>query len=95
MYKKLKLHDLTQELNGWSAHPLRMAIIKEFHFKNFVEAFEAMKIIAIKAEEMNHHPEWSNVYNKLIITLTTHDAGGVTTYDKILAQYIDKICCQS
>jgi len=95
MYEKLKLHDLIEELDGWSAHPLRMAIIKEFHFKDFVQAFEAMKLIAIKAEEMNHHPEWSNVYNKLIITLTTHDADGVTSYDKILAQYIDKVCLQS
>lgn len=94
MYKELKIHQLLSDLEGWNAHPLRMAIIKEFHFKNFVEAFEIMKLIAIKAEEMNHHPEWSNAYNKLIITLTTHDAGGVTSYDKELAEYIDKICSQ-
>ncbi len=91
MYKKLKMNDLLNDLQGWKAVEDRAAICKEFRFKDFVETFETMKKIAIKAEKMNHHPEWFNVYNILQITLTTHDAGGVTSYDQELAQYIDQL----
>ncbi len=66
-------------------------LVKSFEFKDFKEAFAFMTSIALKAEEMNHHPEWFNVYNKVKIELTTHDAGGVTDKDKALAKYIDSI----
>ena len=65
------------------------SIQKEFVFKNFIEAFGFMSRVAILAEKQNHHPEWSNVYNKVNITLTTHDAGGVTEKDLELATAIE------
>jgi len=64
------------------------SIQKKFVFKNFIEAFGFMSRVAILAEKQNHHPEWSNVYNKVSITLTTHDAGGVTKKDLKLATAI-------
>ena len=66
-------------------------IQKEFVFANFIEAFGFMSRVAILAEKQNHHPEWSNVYNKVNITLTTHDAGGVTENDLRLATAIEKL----
>ena len=63
---------------------------KKFEFKNFVEAFAFMSKVALTAEKMNHHPEWKNVYNKVEITLTTHDEGNtVTEKDRALAKAID------
>ncbi len=67
------------------------SIQKAFVFKNFVEAFGFMSRVAILAEKQNHHPDWSNVYNKVNITLTTHDAGGVTEKDLVLATAIEKL----
>ena len=64
-------------------------LYKKFQFKNFSEAFAFMTRVAIEAEKMNHHPEWSNVYNKVAITLNTHDAGGVTQKDITLATKIE------
>lgn len=64
------------------------AIQKEFLFNDFIEAFGFMSRVAILAEKQNHHPEWSNVYNRVNITLTTHDAGGVTKKDIRLAESI-------
>lgn len=65
---------------------------KTFEFNNFIEAFSFMTSVAIVAEKMNHHPEWSNVYNKVNIILTTHDAGNtITDKDKKLAQSIDSL----
>ncbi len=66
-------------------------IKKEFQFKNFVQAFGFMTAIASEAEKMNHHPNWENVYNKVNISLSTHDAGGVSLKDFELASRIDKI----
>jgi len=66
-------------------------IQREFVFKNFIDAFGFMTQVAILAEKQNHHPEWSNVYNKVMITLTTHDAGGVTEKDLNLASKIKKL----
>jgi 4a-hydroxytetrahydrobiopterin dehydratase len=57
----------------------------EFRFENFVEAFGFMTEMALVAERLNHHPEWSNVYSRVTVGLTTHDAGGLTTYDVQLA----------
>jgi 4a-hydroxytetrahydrobiopterin dehydratase len=67
---------------------------KSFRFKNFVEAFGFMSKVALIAEKMDHHPNWSNVYNKVEIELTTHDAGNkVTEKDRKLAEAIDAIKC--
>lgn len=67
----------------------RDAIARDLRFADFNAAFGFMTRVAIKAETMNHHPEWSNVYSKVHILLTTHDAGGVTTLDLDLARFID------
>lgn len=62
-----------------------------FKFENFVEAFGFMSQIAILAEKMDHHPEWSNVYNRVEVYLTTHDAGGLTELDFELADQMDRL----
>lgn len=62
---------------------------KEFGFKNFMDAFSFMTTIALEAEKMDHHPAWSNVYNKVEISLSTHSAGGITQHDFDLATKID------
>jgi 4a-hydroxytetrahydrobiopterin dehydratase len=67
------------------------SLYKEFTFTNFVEAFSFMTAIALEAEKMDHHPDWSNAYNKVIINLNTHSAGGITDNDFKLAGKIDKI----
>jgi len=66
-------------------------LYREFVFKNFTEAFAFMQKVAVLAEEMDHHPEWSNVYNKVQISLTTHDAGGITVLDFELAEKISRV----
>ncbi len=67
-------------------------LTKTFEFKNFQEAFSFMTRVAFLSEAMNHHPNWSNVYNKVTIDLTTHDAGNIVTEkDRKLAEAIDKI----
>tara|TARA_R110002096_G_scaffold416576_2_gene619402 strand:+ start:241213 stop:241494 length:282 start_codon:yes stop_codon:yes gene_type:complete len=91
MYKKMVLEDLLSSLDGWNAVEGRDAIYKKFTFADFETAFAAMTKIALKAEEMNHHPEWFNVYNQLEVTLATHDANGVTSYDLELARFIDEV----
>ena len=77
------------ELRGWQAVAGRDAIQRHFKFADFNEAFGFMTRVAIKAQEMDHHPEWFNVYNKVEITLSTHDAGGLTENDVALASAID------
>ncbi len=64
---------------------------KDFKFKNFIEAFGFMTQVALIAESLNHHPNWSNVYNKVSIQLTTHDVGGLSEKDFILAKNIDVV----
>ncbi|XP_029029803.1 pterin-4-alpha-carbinolamine dehydratase 2-like isoform X2 [Betta splendens] len=76
---------------GWMEVEDRDAIFKELHFKTFNQAFGFMSRVALQAEKMNHHPEWFNVYNKVQITLTTHDCGGLSRRDVKLAKFIDKI----
>ena len=75
----------------WQRESQRDAITREFVFKDFNQAFAFMTRIALAAEKRDHHPEWSNVYNKVRITLSTHDAGGVTGKDLELARFIDDI----
>ncbi|MGR3492177.1 MAG: 4a-hydroxytetrahydrobiopterin dehydratase [Shimia sp.] len=74
---------------GWALEDSRDAILKTFEFKDFAEAFGWMARIAIQAEKMNHHPEWFNVYKRVNVVLTTHDAGGLTALDLKLAQKMD------
>ncbi|QQC62962.1 4a-hydroxytetrahydrobiopterin dehydratase [Paraburkholderia ginsengisoli] len=78
-------------LRGWHAVAERDAIQRKFEFADFNEAFGFMTRVAIKAQEMDHHPEWFNVYNKVDITLSTHEANGVTERDIALAAFIDSI----
>ncbi len=77
--------------SGWSATEGRDAIAKTYVFANFVEAFGWMTRAAIWAEKWNHHPEWSNVYKTVEVTLTNHDAGGLTAVDVKLAQKMDAL----
>ena len=77
--------------NGWSMVDGRDAIHKTFQFKNFVEAFGFMTKAAIWAEKLNHHPEWSNVYKTVEVTLTTHDTGGLSELDGKLAAKLDQL----
>lgn len=77
--------DALKALTGWSPVDGRDAIRKVFVFKDFVEAFGFMSAAALVAERMDHHPEWSNVYKTVDVTLTTHDAGGLTEKDIALA----------
>ncbi|XP_040007308.1 pterin-4-alpha-carbinolamine dehydratase 2-like [Xiphias gladius] len=85
--------ELVMELRatGWMEVEDRDAIFKELHFKTFNQAFGFMSRVALQAEKMNHHPEWFNVYNKVQITLTTHDCGGLSKRDIKMAKFIDKI----
>lgn len=76
---------------GWQAVEGRDAICKTFEFKNFVAAFGWMTQVAIWAEKWNHHPEWFNVYKKVTVTLTTHDAGGLSALDIKLARKMEDL----
>ncbi|NNE74720.1 MAG: 4a-hydroxytetrahydrobiopterin dehydratase [Acidimicrobiales bacterium] len=78
-----------ESLPGWSRRDDR--IVATFDFANFVAAFGFMAQVAILAERANHHPEWSNVYGRVVIELTTHDAGGLTQHDIDLATEIDAV----
>jgi 4a-hydroxytetrahydrobiopterin dehydratase len=78
-------------LTGWHPAADRDAIVKSFKFKDFVDAFGFMARVALLAEKADHHPEWSNVYNKVEILLTTHDADGLSARDVALAKAIDAL----
>ena len=78
-----------KQLPGWSAADGRDAILRRFRFKDFHTAFGFMARVALQAERMDHHPEWSNVYDRVEVVLATHDAGGVTELDLALARFID------
>ena len=77
------------KLKGWSDAEGRDAITKKFVFKDFNQAFGFMTRAALVAEKMDHHPEWFNVYNKVDVTLSTHDAGGITQKDIAMAKAMD------
>jgi len=80
----LKLH-----LKNWMYADV--SIKRDFKFKNFIEAFSFMTAVALESEKMDHHPEWSNVYNKVSIILSTHQPKGITKNDLELAAKIDSI----
>lgn len=78
--------------SNWSLDPSgRDALVKEFAFKDFNEAFGFMTRVALKADKMDHHPEWFNVYNRVKITLSSHDVNGLSMRDVRLADFIDQV----
>ena len=79
------------KLSGWAVVEGRDAIFKTYRFADFNAAWGFMSRVAIRAEVMNHHPEWFNVWNRVDVTLATHDAGGVTALDLELAGFMDSI----
>jgi 4a-hydroxytetrahydrobiopterin dehydratase len=79
------------KLKGWSETAGRDAITKKFVFKDFNEAFGFMTRAALIAEKLDHHPEWFNVYKTVEVTLSTHDAGGLTELDVTLAEAMDRL----
>ncbi|SFP95923.1 4a-hydroxytetrahydrobiopterin dehydratase [Sphingomonas rubra] len=79
------------DLPEWDHDEARDAITRRIVFADFIEAFGFMTQVALIAERMNHHPEWSNVYNRVDVLLTTHDAGGLSARDIDMAQAIDAI----
>lgn len=91
MAQKIPAAEAAGRLHGWTAVADREAIAKVYKFRDFSEAFGFMARVALKAEQMDHHPEWFNVYNKVEVELTTHDAGGVTDKDVALAQFMDLV----
>ena len=87
--EKMPVDQALAGLAGWMAVDGREAISKSFRFKDFNEAFGFMTRIALAAEKLDHHPEWFNVYNRVDVTLATHDAGGVTELDVKMAGLMD------
>jgi 4a-hydroxytetrahydrobiopterin dehydratase len=88
-YNEQTIREVLKELKNWRFE--NNGINQEFVFKNFSEAMGFIDKVGILAEKMNHHPEWCNVYNKVTIRLTTHDANGVTSKDIDLAKAIDTL----
>jgi len=83
--------DALAELKDWSYAEERDAIARQFRFADFCDAFAFMTRVALVAEKRDHHPEWSNVYNKVTITLTTHDVSGLSPLDLELAREIGQV----
>ena len=84
-----ELKELVVKIPGWEINNVQ--IQREFKFSNFIEAFSFMTKIALICEKYNHHPNWENVYSKVIIRLSTHDLGGITNLDQTLASEINKV----
>lgn len=76
---------------GWALAEGRDALVRSYRFGDFVEAFGFMARVALVAEKLDHHPEWSNVYRTVEVLLTTHDAGGLTALDLELARAMDRL----
>lgn len=93
--EKLNEQEVTsalERLPGWSVKEGKLH--REFKFTDFAHAFGFMATSAVLIEKMNHHPEWSNVYNRVLVDLTTHDAGGITRKDLELAELLQRIANQ-
>ena len=86
-----ELETALSEVREWSLRGDGLAISREFKFRNFSQAWAFMSRVALLAEKHDHHPEWSNVYNRVAITLTTHDAGGLSERDAKMARAIDRL----
>ena len=84
-----ELEELVFKIPGWEINSNQ--IEREFNFGNFIEAFSFMTKIALICEKHNHHPNWENVYSKVIIKLSTHDLGGITNLDQTIASEINEI----
>ena len=84
-----EIEENLKELNGWTV--VNGKLHKEIEFTDFTEAWKFMTIAVTEIEKMNHHPEWFNVYNKLVIDLMTHDASGITENDTKLAKILNSI----
>ena len=89
--KRIEPDELLSQLANWEQVAGREAIRRRIKFRNFNEAFGFMTRVALYADRIDHHPEWSNVYNRVEIVLTTHDAGGLTECDLDLARFVDSI----
>jgi len=85
------LPGLLSQLPSWSLDPRAASLSRHLEFADFNEAFAFMTRVALMAERKDHHPDWSNAYNVVDVTLTTHDAGGLTTKDIELARFIDRV----
>ena len=90
MVERIGAQAVLGDLDGWSADQDRDAIKKIFKFKDFNEAWGFMSQVALLAEKMDHHPEWFNVYNRVEVKMTTHDADGVTSLDIEMATAMEK-----
>jgi 4a-hydroxytetrahydrobiopterin dehydratase len=90
-YQKCSAAQAVAKLNGWTVVAGREAITKQFRFADFNDAFGFMTRVALFAEKLDHHPEWSNVYNRIDVLLATHDASGVTDFDVKLATFMDSV----
>jgi 4a-hydroxytetrahydrobiopterin dehydratase len=84
-----EIQDLIAKLDAWTVESGKLH--REYKFPNFVQAFGFMTQVALHAERAAHHPEWFNVYNKVVVDLTTHDAGGITQKDLDLAREMEQI----
>ena len=87
---KIEVTNKLKRLSGWKLVKGRNAITKTFKFENFTEAFGWMTSMALYAEKKDHHPEWFNVYSTVEVTLSTHDAGGVTNLDLDMAREMNR-----
>lgn len=87
-FTEAQLQDVMAELPKWQVREEKL--YRQFVFKDFVSAFSFMTQVALLAEKMDHHPDWSNVYNRVDVALTTHDLGGISMRDITLAKQIDE-----
>ncbi len=88
-----QIKSLKAELPGWEVDKKKLK--RQWHFKSFIDAFGFIIKVAMVSEAMNHHPEWSNVYSKVTIELTTHDLGGLSDLDVQLAKEINSLSKES
>ena len=86
-----QLPDLLARLPGWTLDPSAASISRHLEFADFGEAFAFMTHVALEAQKRDHHPDWSNSWNIVEVTLTTHDAGGLTMKDIELARFVDRV----
>lgn len=91
MSQKLSFEEVLPHLPLWAEFKGRDAIYREFHFKDFQDAFAFMTSVALKAEVIQHHPEWYNCYNLVTVCLTTHDVDGLSVLDIELAKHMDEM----
>ena len=86
-----ELHEALKKLDNWQLFEEGQALTKTYKFDDFAQAFSFMTQVALYAEKVNHHPEWTNTYNKILVKLSTHDSGGVSAKDINFALYMDEV----